>query len=134
MHSITIPRRKSDGWGISFLINSVKIIHLDTDHIFVITSINNLSVSFKSIVVTVSRQLTFRAVSNTIYVLVVLMIKEIFTMKSDDFNKSEQILKLRSKIVKAENSRLSGEPTVSLEEARTRLNEKYNTEILDGNN
>jgi hypothetical protein len=62
------------------------------------------------------------------------MIKEIFTMKSDDFNKSEQILKLRSKIVKAENSRLSGEPTVSLEEARTRLNEKYNAKILNGNN
>ncbi len=82
---------------------------------------------------TVSRQLTFRAVSNTIYVLVVLMIKEIFTMKSDNFNKSEQIVRLRSKIMAAENSRLSGEPTVSLEEARTRLNEKYNDKMLNGN-
>jgi hypothetical protein len=55
-------------------------------------------------------------------------------MSVEIFDAKEQILKLRSKIVKAENSRLSGEPTVSLEEARTRLNEKYNAEMLDGNN
>lgn len=54
-------------------------------------------------------------------------------MKSDNFNKSEQIVRLRSKIMAAENSRLSGEPTVSLEEARTRLNEKYNDKMLNGN-
>jgi hypothetical protein len=38
---------------------------------------------------------------------------------------TEQILKFRSKIQIAEKSRLSGEPTVSLNEARKRIEKKY---------
>jgi len=33
---------------------------------------------------------------------------------------------MRSKLMTAEAARLSGEPTVSLEEARKRIEEKYN--------
>jgi len=42
------------------------------------------------------------------------------------FEKREQILKLRSKIMAAEGTRLSGEPTVLLGEAQKRIEEKYN--------
>lgn len=45
------------------------------------------------------------------------------------FEKREQILKLRSKIAIAEQSRLSRTPTISLDEARKRLENKYNEEM-----
>ena len=51
---------------------------------------------------------------------------DIVVMSIEAFEKREQILKLRSKIMAAEGARLSGEPTVSLREARKRIEEKYN--------
>lgn len=54
---------------------------------------------------------------------------DMVVMSIEAFEKREQILKLRSKIAIAEESRLSGEPTVSLTEARKRLEEKYNGEM-----
>jgi len=54
---------------------------------------------------------------------------DIVVMSIEAFEKREQILKLRSKIMAAENSRLSGEPTISLEEARKRIEEKYNAKV-----
>ena len=54
---------------------------------------------------------------------------DIVVMSIEAFEKREQILKLRSKIMVAEASRLSGEPTVSLGEARERIEEKYNATV-----
>lgn len=54
---------------------------------------------------------------------------DIVVMSIVAFEKREQILKLRSKIMVAEASRLSGEPTVSLGEARKRIEEKYNATV-----
>jgi prevent-host-death family protein len=51
---------------------------------------------------------------------------DIVVMSIEAFEKREQVLKLRSKIMAAEHSRLSGAPTISLEEARKRIEEKYN--------
>lgn len=51
---------------------------------------------------------------------------DIVVMSIEAFEKRDQILKLRSKIEMAEQSRLSGEATVSLEEAKKRLKEKFN--------
>jgi len=49
-------------------------------------------------------------------------------MSIEAFEKREQVLRLRSKITMAERSRLDGERTVSLDEARKRLEEIYNNE------
>ena len=54
---------------------------------------------------------------------------DIVVMSIEAFEKREQILKLRSKIMIAESSRLSGEPAVSLAEARKRIEEKYNAKV-----
>jgi prevent-host-death family protein len=54
---------------------------------------------------------------------------DIVVMSIEAFEKREQILKLRSKIMIAEGSRLSGEPTVLLGEARKRIEEKYNAKV-----
>ena len=54
---------------------------------------------------------------------------DIVVMSIEAFEKREQILKLRAKIMVAEASRLSGEPTVSLGEARKRIEEKYNATV-----
>jgi len=54
---------------------------------------------------------------------------DIVVMSIVAFEKREQILKLRAKIMFAEASRLSGEPTVSLGEARKRIEEKYNATV-----
>ncbi|GAB6173575.1 type II toxin-antitoxin system Phd/YefM family antitoxin [Paradesulfitobacterium aromaticivorans] len=51
---------------------------------------------------------------------------DLVVMSIQAFEKREQILKLRSKIAIAEQSRLSGEATITLDEARKRLEEKYN--------
>ncbi|MEA1960716.1 MAG: type II toxin-antitoxin system Phd/YefM family antitoxin [Bacillota bacterium] len=51
---------------------------------------------------------------------------DLVVMSIEAFEKREQILKLRSKVAMAEQSRLSGEPSISLDEARKRLEEKYN--------
>jgi hypothetical protein len=44
------------------------------------------------------------------------------------FNSDEKLLKLRSNVKLAEESRLRGEPTVSLSEARERLEQKYSNQ------
>ena len=46
---------------------------------------------------------------------------DIVVMSIEAFEKREQILKLRSRIMIAETSRLTGEPTVTLDEAREQL-------------
>jgi prevent-host-death family protein len=51
---------------------------------------------------------------------------DLVVMSIEAFEKREQKLKLRSKIAIAEQSRLSGETTITIEEARKRLEEKYN--------
>ncbi|MBP8820154.1 MAG: type II toxin-antitoxin system Phd/YefM family antitoxin [Syntrophomonadaceae bacterium] len=51
---------------------------------------------------------------------------DLVVMSIEAFEKREQILKLRSKIAIAEQSRLSGETTITIEEAKKRLEEKYN--------
>ncbi|MDI6601039.1 type II toxin-antitoxin system Phd/YefM family antitoxin [Calorimonas adulescens] len=51
---------------------------------------------------------------------------DLVVMSIEAFEKREQLIRLRSKLMAAEQSRLSGEPTVSLDEAKRRLEEKYN--------
>jgi len=53
---------------------------------------------------------------------------DIVVMSIEAFEKREQLIRLRSKLTIAEQSRLSGEPTVSLSNAKKRLEEKYNAE------
>lgn len=45
-------------------------------------------------------------------------------MSIDAFEKREQMLQLRSKVLQAEQERISGEPTMSVSEARKRLRER----------
>lgn len=55
---------------------------------------------------------------------------DMVVMSIDAFERREQLIKLHYKLALAEQSRLSGEPTVSLAEARRRLEKKYdNAEI-----
>ena len=54
---------------------------------------------------------------------------DLVVMSIEAFEKREQMLKLRSKIEMAEQSRLAGDSTVSLNEARKRLEDKYNGKI-----
>lgn len=54
---------------------------------------------------------------------------DIVVMSIEAFEKREQILKMRFKIMVAETSRVSGEPTVSLDEARKRIEEKYDDTV-----
>lgn len=51
---------------------------------------------------------------------------DIVVMGIDAFERREQVYKLKLKLAEAELSRLRGEPTISLEEARSRLAKKYN--------
>lgn len=51
---------------------------------------------------------------------------DLVVMSIQAFEKREQILKLRSKIAMADQSRLLGESTISVDEARKRLEGKYN--------
>ena len=51
---------------------------------------------------------------------------DLVVMSIEAFEKREQILKLRSKRAIAEQSRLSGEAAITIEEAKKRLEEKYN--------
>jgi len=55
---------------------------------------------------------------------------DLVVMSIATFEKREQFLKLKAKLIMAEQSRLAGEPTVSLEEAKTYLAEKYNNAEL----
>ena len=54
---------------------------------------------------------------------------DMVVMSINAFEKREQLLKLRSRIEIAENSRKSGEAAVSLSDARSRIEEKYNAEV-----
>ncbi len=47
-------------------------------------------------------------------------------MSIDAFEKREQILELRSRVLQAEQERLSGEKTMSVSEARKALRERIN--------
>lgn len=51
---------------------------------------------------------------------------DVVVMDIDAFEKREQMYKMKLKLAEAELSRINGEPTVSVEEARTRLAKKYN--------
>lgn len=45
-------------------------------------------------------------------------------MSIDAFEKREQMLQLKAKILQAEQERMDGEPTISVSEARKRLRER----------
>ncbi|MBR1864468.1 MAG: type II toxin-antitoxin system Phd/YefM family antitoxin [Ruminococcus sp.] len=50
---------------------------------------------------------------------------DLVVMSIDAFERREELIRLQAKLEAAEESRLCGEPTVSLDEARARLKEKY---------
>jgi prevent-host-death family protein len=54
---------------------------------------------------------------------------DIVVMSIEAFEKREQMLKLRSKIIMAEASRIAGEPAISLDDARKHLEQKYDAEV-----
>ncbi len=47
-------------------------------------------------------------------------------MDIESFERREQMYKMKLKIAQAELSRLNGEPTISVEEAKERLAKKFN--------
>lgn len=51
---------------------------------------------------------------------------DLVVMSIEAFEKREQMIRLKAKLELAEQSRASGEETVSVQEARKRLEEKYN--------
>ena len=51
---------------------------------------------------------------------------DIVVMSIEAFERREQLIMLKSRLTLSEQSRLNGEPTVSLVEARERLEAKYN--------
>ena len=53
---------------------------------------------------------------------------DLVVMSISAFEKREELIRLKAKLDAAEESRLSGELTVSIGEARRRLMEKYNNE------
>jgi prevent-host-death family protein len=54
---------------------------------------------------------------------------DIVVMSIDAFEKREQLMLLKSRLMLAEQSRLIGEPTISLDEARERLEAKYSAGV-----
>lgn len=56
---------------------------------------------------------------------------DLVVMSMESFEKREELLKLRTKIMIAENERLSGKQGVSLDEVKQRLEVKFNEEIQD---
>jgi prevent-host-death family protein len=54
---------------------------------------------------------------------------DIIVMSIDAFERREQLITLKSRLALAEQARINGEPTVSLIEARERLDAKYNARI-----
>lgn len=54
---------------------------------------------------------------------------DLVIMSIDAFERREEVLKLRAKLAAAEQSRLSGQPAVSIEESRKRLEEIYGQNI-----
>lgn len=51
---------------------------------------------------------------------------DLVLMSIDAFEKREQMLQLRAKILQAEQERIDGEPTISVSEARKRLRKRAN--------
>jgi prevent-host-death family protein len=56
---------------------------------------------------------------------------DLVIMSMESFEKREETLKLRTKIMIAENERLSGKQSISLDEVKQRLEVKFNEEIQD---
>lgn len=54
---------------------------------------------------------------------------DIVVMSIEAFEKHEELLRLQSKLKIAEQRMMSGEPNISLAEARARLQEKYNNAL-----
>jgi len=54
---------------------------------------------------------------------------DIVVMSIDAFERREQLMMLKAKLALAEQSRLNGEATVSLDEARERLEAKYSGQV-----
>lgn len=50
---------------------------------------------------------------------------DLVVMSIDAFERREELIRLKAQLDAAEQSRLSGEPTVSIDEARKRLAKKY---------
>ena len=51
---------------------------------------------------------------------------DLVVMNIEAFEKREQMLELREKVLKAEQERIEGQPTMSVSEARRRLRERAN--------
>ena len=51
---------------------------------------------------------------------------DLVLMSIDAFEKREQMLQLRAKVLRAEQERMDGESTISVSEARKRLRERAN--------
>lgn len=51
---------------------------------------------------------------------------DLVIMNIEAFEKREQMLKLRERVLKAEQERIEGQPTMSVSEARRRLREQAN--------
>ena len=51
---------------------------------------------------------------------------DLVVMNIEAFEKREQMLKLRERVLKAEQERIEGQPTMSVAEARRRLGERAN--------
>ena len=49
---------------------------------------------------------------------------DLVLMSIDAFEKREQMLQLRARVLQAEQERMDGEPTISVSEARKRLRER----------
>lgn len=49
---------------------------------------------------------------------------DLVLMSIDAFEKREQMLQLKAKVLQAEQERMDGEPTISVSEARSRLRER----------
>ena len=54
---------------------------------------------------------------------------DLVIMSIDAFERREEVLKLRAKLAAAEQSRLSVQPAVSIEESRKRLEEIYGQNV-----
>ena len=51
---------------------------------------------------------------------------DIVVMSIEAFERKEQMMKLKSKLMEAENDRLSGKPTMSFEDLKKHLGDKFN--------
>ena len=54
---------------------------------------------------------------------------DLVVMSIDAFEKREEVIRLRAKLDSAELSRVSGEPTYTLEQSRQRLEEIYGQKV-----